>query len=402
MSGEKKHWQLPTPFRRFSGKQDLRPKVGHSGSCVSSVYLSDDTSTSGFIVVPEFDDPVRTRTTHEESNHTSHLSKLPVITSSDPLSPIDNYLYDPEPIGFQYSSYLSGGSCNTSIANTSREDDLSQRLGSAYEHIRSMPSAAPPKVSLSSDPQMLRKQLGVPQHSVLNYPIHSSPDLPNPHTSPREPTSPNLSPAASPDVSHARRSKKFGLRINTNLYPNSPRHGFPEPFQPAQRKSVVTSPTLTENTPSQCSALEAPWSTHIACTQKPHPSISNPSKLAKRHVEKPVVSPSSLSSPHRQALRGHSVLRKPVPDTPRSTNAHRRQISLPQIRPPSPFKVDIVSLFTICHSTCNAVTSSSPFITHGTTAEPILALPLSIIPRYSNSMRQNHDAPVEVPKFWLH
>ena len=380
MSGEKKYWQLPTPFRRFSGKQDLRPKVGHSRRRVSSVYLSNDTSTSGFVVVPEFDDPVRTQTTHEESNHTSHLSKLPVVTSSDPLSPIDSYLYDPEPIGFQYSSYLGGGSCNTSVANTSRDDDLSQRLGSAYEHIRSMPSAAPPKVSLSSDPQMLRKQLGVPQHSVLNYPIHSSPDLPNPHTSPRVPTSPNLSSAASPDVSHARTSKKSGLRINTNVYPNSPRHGFPDPFQSAQRKSVVTSPTLTENTPSQCSTLEAPWSTHITYTQKPRPSVSNPSKL-KHRVEKPVVSPSSLTSPHRQAPRGHGVLRKQVADTPRSTNAHRRQISLPQIRPPSPFKVDIVGLFTICYSICNVVTSISPFIIHGTTAGPISALPPSVIPR---------------------
>ena len=379
MSGEKKHWQLSTPFRRFSGK-DLPPKVGHSGSRVSSVYLSDDTPTSRFVVVPEFDDPVRTQATHEGSNHTPHPSKLPVAASSDPPSSnSDSYLYNLEPIGFQHSSYLGGGSYNTSVANAIREDDLSQRLGSAYEHIRSMPSAASPKVSLSSDPQILRKQLGVPQHSVLNYAIHSSPDLPNPHTSPPEPTSPKRSPAASPGVSHARTSKKFGLRINTNVDPNSPHHGFSDPFQPTQRKPVVTSPTLSENTSSQCSALEAPWSRHIACTQQPQPSVSHSSKLVKRRVEKPIVSPSSLSPPRRQASRG--VLRKPAADTPPSTNPHRRQISLPQIRPPSPFKVDIVSLFFICHSTCNVVTSSSPFTIHGTTADPILTLPLSAIPR---------------------
>lgn len=340
MSGEKKLWQLSSPFRRFSGKQDLplNAKAGRSGSRMSSVYLSDDSSTSGFIVVPEFDDPVRTETTHAESNHTSHLP----IPSSDPLSPhgVDGYLYDPKPIG-SYSSYLGGGSCDTLDI---RDDDLTQRLGSAYKHIRSMPPAASPEVLLSSDPHMRRKQLGVPQHSVLNYPIHSSLDLPNPHTSPHEPASPRLPPTTSPDVSYARTSKKHGFRVKTDVYP-PPRNRFPDPFQPAQRKSMVTAPTLPENSPPERSTFGEPWSAHIACTSKSQPFIPNASKLAKRRVEKPIVSPSSLPSSRRQTSR--NVLRKPAADTPPSNNAPRWQIPLPQIRPRSPFRVDIVSHFTI-------------------------------------------------------
>ncbi|KAF8560123.1 hypothetical protein OG21DRAFT_1502469 [Imleria badia] len=386
MSGEKKHWRLPTPFRRFSGKQDLQQKseVEHPRSRVSSVYLSDDTSANGFIVVPEFDDAARTQQVetrwHEEFDHASQLPKLPAVTFFNQLSPdgVDSYRHDLEPIGFHYHSYPGGGSCNTSVANTSWHDDLSQRLSSAYEHIHSMPSAASPRILLSSDPQMLRKQLGVPQHSVLNYPIHSSPDLPNPHTPPREATSPKLPSTASPDASHAKTSKKLGLCINTNVYPNSPRSGFSDPFQPAQRKSVAV-PALTENPPSQCRTLEVPWSACITCTPKPQPSISNPSKLVKRRVERSIIPPSFLPSSRRQPLKG--VLRKPAADTLPSTNAHRWQISLPQIRSPSPFKVDIVSLFAIRHSTCNAVTSSSPFIIRGATVKPILTLPPSVIPR---------------------
>ncbi|KAH0838094.1 hypothetical protein J3R83DRAFT_6339 [Lanmaoa asiatica] len=344
MSGEKKFWRLPTPFRRFSGKLDLRLKAeaGHSGNRMSSVYLAGDSPTNGFIIVPEFDDLARTQTIHEESNHTSHPSKPPGATSFSPLSPngVDGYLYDLESIGSQDGSYLGGGSCDTPVVNTSRDDDLTQRLGSAYEHIRSMPSVTSPQALLSSDPQMLRKQLGVPQHSVLNYPIHSSPDLPNPHTPSRESTPPRSPPVTSPDVSHARTSKKLGLHTNTNVYPSSPRHRFQAPFQPVQRKSVATAPTLTENSSSQYSTLGTPWSVHITCTSKPQPSTPNSPKLAQRRVEEPILSPSSVPSSRRKTLRGVSQ-KLAAADTLPSTNAHRWQISLPQIRPPSPFRVDI-------------------------------------------------------------
>ena len=364
MSGEKKLWRMSAPFQRFTGKQGL--PLGHSGSRVSSVYLSDDSSTNGFIIAPEFDSPVRTEATHGESNHTSHLPHLPAVTSSDPLSPngVDSYLYDLESIG---PKYLDGGSCDSSVVNTSRDNDLTHRLGSAYEHIRSMPAASP-KVMMSSDPWTLRKQLGVPQHSVFNYPVHSSPDLPNPHISSPESTSPRLPPATSPDVSHARTSKKLELRVNTNVYPPSPRHHFLDP------KFVINTPTLPENLPSERSTLGEPWSAHNACSLKPQPPMSSLSKLAKRRIEQPIVSPSS-----RQASRG--VLRKPGVDTPPSENVSRWQVSLPQIKPPSPFRVDIVSLCTICHPTCNAVTTSSPFIIHGTTAKLILTLRPSVTPR---------------------
>ncbi|KAG8219592.1 hypothetical protein J3R82DRAFT_545 [Butyriboletus roseoflavus] len=328
MSGEKKRWRMSTRFQNFTGKQGL--PLRHCGSRVSSVYLSDDSSTNGFIIVPEFDGPVRAETPHEESNHISHL---PAVKSSNPLpNGVDGYLYDLEPIG---SQHLGGGSCDSPVVNASRDDDLTHRLGSAYEHIRSMPSAASPKVMLSSDPQILRKQLGVPQHSVINYPVHSSPDLPNPHTSSPESTSPRMSPATSSDMSHARTSKKLELRINTNV---SPRHRFPDPFQPAQRKSMVTAPTHPENSPSERSTLGEPWSAHDACSSKAQLPMPNPSTLVKRSVEQPIVSSSSFPST-LQALRG--VLRKPAVDTPPSTNASRWQVSLPQIRPPSPFRVDI-------------------------------------------------------------
>ncbi|KAG6380956.1 hypothetical protein JVT61DRAFT_5350 [Boletus reticuloceps] len=335
MFGEK-HWRLSSPFRRFSGKQDPRfkSKVGHSRSRVSSVYLSDDTSTSGFIVVPEFDGSVRTQTTHEESNRSTHPPTLPAVTSPDPLlsNRIDSCLCDLEP-------GCDRGSGNTSIPTTSLDDDLSQRLGSAYEHIHSMSSAIPPKASLSSDPQMLRKQLGVPQHSVFNYPIHSSPDLPNPHIFPLEPTSPKLPNASSPDVVHAKTSKKPGLSMNTDVYPVSHRRGFLDSVQLTQMKSVAAVPTLTENSPSQSPVLEAPRSAHSICTPEPQPSITYSPTLAKSHAEEPISTPSSSPSSRRQASRG--VLRKPVPNTPLCTNAHKQQIPLPRIRPPSPLKVDI-------------------------------------------------------------
>ena len=374
MSQEKKLWRLTTPFQRTyssSGKQDPRAnsKLRKSRSRVSSVYLSDSISSSGFTVIPEFDDPVRIQTRHEESNHTLHLPKPPAISPFSQLSPygVHSYLYDPESIGLQYAPYPGGGPCYTSVANTSSDDDLSQRLSFAYEHIRSMPSAASPTVLLSSDPQILRKQLGVPQHSVLNHPIHSSPDLPNPHVFPLEPTSP-------PDLSHESPSQRLGLCINTAVYPISCRD-FPDFFEPVQR----TVSSSTESSSSQCHTPEAPWSAQIISTPILQPSTSKPSKLVKRRVEKPIITPSSRPSSRPQASR--NVLRKQVADTPRSTNAHRCQISLPQIRPPSPFKVDIVSLFATCPPTCNAVTSISLFIMHGTTAGPILALPICVVPR---------------------
>ena len=352
MPGEKRHWRLPTPFRRFSGAQGVRPKSkeGHSKSRrVSSVYLCDGTSTSDFIVVPqEFDCPRRTPAANEAP---------PAVTSCNRLSPngIDSYLYDTEQIGFHHSSYQVGGSpCETSVPNTNWDDDLSERLGSAYERIHSMLYAASHKFSFSADPQMLRKQLGVPQHSVLNYPVHSSPDLPNPHTIPLEPTSSELPPTASIDVSHSRTSKTLGLCTNTNGRPTSPRCCPPGSL------------TATNSLSQRCAPGEH-YSAHIACTPKAQPSISNVSKLVKRRFVKPIISSSSLSPFRRQALKG--VLRKPVIDTPLPTNAHNLQTLLPEIRSPSPFNVDIVSLFTIRHFTRNEVTSSSPFITHGTTVE---------------------------------
>lgn len=402
MSGEKKHWRMSTPFRRFSGTQD-RPKanVGRSGSRVSSVYLPDDSSTSGFIIVPEFDYPVQTQTTHGKSNHNSHQANVSATTTSSPSLPsvVDSYPVSLTPTGSQHS-YLGGVSGDTSVVSASHDDDLTQRLGFAYEHIRSMPSAASPKVPLSSDPRMLRKQLGVPQHSVINYPIHSSPDLPNPHASPHEPISPGLPLATSPDVSHARISEKLGLAINmdTNVYPPPP-HYLQDPIRSPQSNPVVTMPTQTKNTTPQCGPLGTPCSTHTVCTWRPQPSDSKQSKLVKRRVGKTISSPSSLPPSSQQASRG--MLRKPGADTLPSANAHRRRTSLPQIRPPSPFRINIVSLFDTRHSTCNAVTSSSPFIMNGMTVEPILTLPVSVIPRLLNFMRQIRGQPAEARRFLL-
>lgn len=319
MSGKKKQWRFSVPFQTHSRKQEqLNAKVGRSGSRVSSVYLSDDSSASGFVIVPEFDYPVSTQAALEDNSHSA--PNLP----SGPLSPnaLDGDSIDLGLISPRFS-YLGQGE--------SQEDDLAQRLAIAYEHIRSMPSVTPLRASLSSDPQLLRKQLGVPQHSVLNHPIHSSPHLPNPHPSPPEPGPPL---PTSLDVSHATTPKKLGLRINTDIDVYSPSSPDQEPTQLAQRSTLGT----PRNSP----------------------------KSAKRRAEKTTLSASSASPASRQAQRG--VFRKS--NTPSSVNTFRRQISLPQMRPPSPFRVNIVSLFITRHLKRNAITSSSPFITHGTTAEP--------------------------------
>ncbi|KAG9314140.1 hypothetical protein JVU11DRAFT_4925 [Chiua virens] len=317
MPGEKKPWKLPTPFRRFSGKPDslLKTQVEHSRRRVSSVYLSDD-STNGFIIVPEFDDPARIQTKHEEFFHESRSSTLPTMASSIPDS-----------VGSLSCTYLGGGSYDASAVNASQNDDLVQRLGSAYEHIRSMPSAATPEVVLSSDPQTRRKQLGVPQHSVSNYPIHSSPDLPNPHTSLSDPPSPSLPLAIPQDVSPGGRLKK---RKHPNVCPPS-RRWFSKPSQIAQMKPASNTPTGTEESISQCSSLGARRSPHIARFSKPRPSAVNSC-----HVEK--VTPTFRPSPGRPEVNG--ALRKPVSGTAPPAPAGR-QIYLPQIRSPSPFRVDI-------------------------------------------------------------
>ena len=382
MSGEKKLWRLSIPFRRFSGNQDLQPKARarRSGTRPPSVYLSDGSSTSDFIIVPEFDYPVQTHATLEESNPNAYLvSALPAATFPSPLSPngVNGCPANLKPMRSQ-CSYPDEGSCDTSIVNTRRADDLTQRLDFAYEHIRSMSSASPLRDPLSSDPQMLRKQLGVPQHSVFNYPVHSSPDLPNPHASPPESTYTESPPATSLDISYAGTSQKtsLGINMNTDVYPSSPRR-FQDSIQHAPSNSVVTTPIPTEDPPSQCRILGTPWSTHIAHTSKPQPVNPNPSKLIKRRVEKATLPSSSLPTSRRQALTG--ALQKLGPNTPPTADAHRRQISLPQFRPPSPFKVDIVSHLITRRSTCSAVTSIRPFIIHGMTVEPTLTLPRSIV-----------------------
>ncbi|KAF9225556.1 hypothetical protein BS17DRAFT_604500 [Gyrodon lividus] len=403
MSSEKKFWpKLRSPFRSSLGIiQVSQPeaeagRTSRSASRVSSVYLSDD--SSAFVVVPEFDEPERTTPAlPEESGHSSrrfrclpreasssssshngvnsYFSGFNTGTGSSPCSPSS------EAAGKSGSvcDVLAGApSCHTH--GTGQDYDLEQRLGSAYDYIRTMPSPVSPKVLLSSDPQMLRKQLGVPQHSVINYPIGCLPDLPNPHVSEshilsfkskcaEETISYSPGPATPPNrhddiVTDSLRfpllssREKLSLHINTGA---STRHYPPTAFSqlPLQNTlAVTTGPASLDSAPphqfvaawSQCCAVttQSPMGIHATRSPDPQSSQGKPSKLLKRRVGPHLVSPpvSPLSPTSQEASTSRGVWpRKPVTGSGPLPNGHERQESLPQLRTPSPFRVDLVSPF---------------------------------------------------------
>lgn len=281
--------------------------------------------------------------------------------------------------------------------------DFEQRLGSAYDYIRTMPSPVSPKALLSSDPRMLRKQLGVPQHSVINYPLVHLPDLPNPHVSAEshlqpssEPErcegtvsySPNPSEQASRnrpsdhgDVESTRSplllsSEKPSLHINTDVPTCQPATTFSQ--LPVQETPVITAGPVMIDSPTPRHLVSARTHHCAITTQSPvcrrathSPEPRSPqdrrSKLRKRRVGSHLASPSvsPLPSDGQQTPRGVWPKKLVSP----SPHEHKRRESLPQLRTPSPFQVDLVSPFVHYRYVCDAVTSSSRYITHGTIVE---------------------------------
>ncbi|KIJ66194.1 hypothetical protein HYDPIDRAFT_166505 [Hydnomerulius pinastri MD-312] len=405
MSSEKKFWpKLRSPFRSSLGIiQDAQPDVEarrtrRSGSRVSSVYLSDDSSAHGFVIVPEFDQPARTAPAAppEESGYSSSFRSLPTEASSgsssshnDVNSCFSELSPGTTPSSCPHLSEAAGksgrlqnvpsGVLNKPDTNAhdalGGDHDLERRLECAYDHIRTMPSPVSPKVfTLSSDPRMLRKQLGVPQHSVNNHPITLL-DLPNPHASQSQ-----LPPSDSSD----RTLSYSPTRLSGPITPPFRHHEVhtqslsSEPLSSLEKPSLradthiptshlhdcFTSSHLLPNTSPMTAGpvlIESP-SVHHAATGGArynllasshvgsHGSHSlqdqalhkKPSKLTKRragHVVSSSVSslPSSSSNGPRHIQLAEKII---LLDDP-SPRECKGQDPLPQLRTPSPFRVDV-------------------------------------------------------------
>ncbi|KAG1825648.1 uncharacterized protein BJ212DRAFT_288678 [Suillus subaureus] len=188
MSGEKKSWpKLRSPFRRTVPHETSRKRSDTLGnSKISNTTLSS-------VIVPVFE--VEPRKTSQHVTHTENVRSFSTEEScvSHPQNSLASH-------GDSYdSSWSAQTSCTTPGANLGSfsgqavlpagkcspriSGDLEGRLGNAYRHIQNMPpSPISPTISqLTGDPRTYHKQLGVPQHSVINQPTLEMPSLPNPY-----------------------------------------------------------------------------------------------------------------------------------------------------------------------------------------------------------------------------
>ncbi|KIK99467.1 hypothetical protein PAXRUDRAFT_512274 [Paxillus rubicundulus Ve08.2h10] len=435
MSSEKKLWPN---FRRSLGitVQVLQP---------DPEARRTQPQSGGFVIVPEFDKPDQTTSVAQlsESRHSSqHFRSLLAEAPSSPLSQNDVDGYFPELDAGTSGSGSSPSHCPCSSENlhdvsakvadtphwhthgAGQDLDFEQRLGSAYAYIRSMPSPVSQKALLSSDPRMLRKQLGVPQHSVINYPLVHLPDFPNPYisaeshlqlsselecyegaasyspTNPSEPASQNR-PGVHGDVESIRSPlllslEKPSLHINTDTptlrHPATAFSPLPvEDTTPATTTEpvMIDSPTPRQFMSARAVTMQSPVCTHATYSPEPQSPQDKLSRLIKRRVGSYLASPSvsPLSSDGQQASRVGP-----------SSREHKRRESLPQLRTPSPFQVDIVSPFVRYRYVCDAVTSSSQYITHGTSVELLSTFPGDVV---GLLRRQNHNGQAIAPRLLL-
>ncbi|KAG2154556.1 hypothetical protein DEU56DRAFT_769180 [Suillus clintonianus] len=186
MSSEKNFWpKLRHPFRK-PVPHETPQKLSDNDSKISN-------ATRGSVIVPVFQvDP------HKTSEYIAHTESVRSLSTEESWDPQDSSSH-----GDNYvSSWSDQTGCTTPSANfssfsgqavlpaaypgtcsPSTSGDLQGRLGDAYRHIQNMPpSPISPTISqLTGDPRTYHKQLGVPQHSVINQPMLRMPNLPNPH-----------------------------------------------------------------------------------------------------------------------------------------------------------------------------------------------------------------------------
>ncbi|KAF9245875.1 hypothetical protein BU15DRAFT_58813 [Melanogaster broomeanus] len=399
MSSENKFWpKLPVPFRSsFDIVEASQPDAEarctrRSGSQVSSVCLSEDSCAHGFAIVPESDEPDQTAPT--VSGRTgSRFKSLPTgaFPSSSSHNDINNFSSELSPgIGNNHCRHSSeaigkSGHVHTPIGVAGRPPDLNiigagqdhdreQRQGSANDDFRTIPSPVSPRVLLSSGPRVLRKKLGVPQHSVINHPVDCSPDPHNTHAS-HIPSSESeccertVSPTrltgpatlshphpiypdvdTEPPTLSLSSSKKPSLHINTDVT-TSHRPASVFTHLSLQNTPAITTGNVLVDNPTRYQVMSAgsrhsdvttqsPTRVHTTHSWEPQSSQNKPSKLIKRRVGLHAVSPSAPPS------LGHKVSRgmwpgKPAVGSGTSPSEQNRQESLPRLRTPSPFQVDI-------------------------------------------------------------
>ncbi|KAH7914719.1 hypothetical protein BJ138DRAFT_311906 [Hygrophoropsis aurantiaca] len=400
MSGEKTFLaKLRSPFRStldtiedLSIARQSRGIDSASGSRVSSVYLSDDSSAHGFVVVPEFDD---TSASTELENSSSIRSNPTQEFSTPSLDSFSN----------GHSSYFSDFSRQATTgtspdiepgymlaveASEIPEADhchLDQRLGVAYDHIRSLQSPVSPclRNPASDEPGTLRKQLGLPQHSVINHVPSVMPHLPNPHVRPlksppssyypvpdAETSRPPTPPSCHYNVRSASRfpqSSKPSLHINTNVRSSLD-----------QADIIPKSSRLVHSTKHGSHNVNMPWHLvrNIPAEPASSPSVAvhvaslspsqcmhkrNATKLVKRksvNVSTRVSESSLTSSPsidtrlNEKTSLNSQAPRTGVREQPGAVIIGKEKI-IPPIRPPSPLRLDIVSSSLLQPTSCGTI-----------------------------------------------
>ncbi|KAG1757854.1 hypothetical protein EDB19DRAFT_1901344 [Suillus lakei] len=389
MSGEKKFWPtLRSPFRRTVPHEIPRKRADNDNKIPDAVL--------GSIIVPVFE--VEPRKTSEHLAHTESVRSLSTEESwaSHPQNSLASH-------GNNTSSWSAQTGCTTPGANfgsissqleaalpaaypgtssPSTSGDLGGRLGNAYRHIQNMPpSPISPTISqLTGDPRTYHKQLGVPQHSVINQPMLKMPNLPNPHaTSARSHSQPlpSLLPSDSlpaswtlggvPEPSGAPRFR------HAQVKPQSPKYHYPPP--PAKPAMIVgpikpcpagvIAPLLPQPEDGrirselplqrrsklikrQSAALSyvsspSQSSDHITSEETRTPEdgyivrspLQKRSKLIKRRV-----SSSPPSSPYHVASEESGTLALSNQES-NSNKDVRNQSLLPLVRPPSPLRLDL-------------------------------------------------------------
>ncbi|KAG2057096.1 hypothetical protein BDR06DRAFT_952207 [Suillus hirtellus] len=274
--------------------------------------------------------------------------------------------------------------------------DLEGRLGNAYHRIQNMPpSPISPTISqFVSDPRTYHKQLGLPQHSVINQPTLKMPSLPNPHatharshsqsppssfhfeTLPAPRTWDNVpGPSNAPQSRHPQEFQKYHLpssHIDIDVPPNDRRPAttlvhssqtspvmIPDPIKPYPAGAGAPSSPQPED--GHITRSELPLQrkaelikrrsaalSHFSSLSQPSCRITsegthatNESKLVRQCL--PSVSRVSSSSPSSSYHFASEEANSPSSSNQElnSSKDPRNQSLLPLVIPPSPLRLDI-------------------------------------------------------------
>lgn len=376
MSGEKKFWpKLRSPFRRTAPHETPRKRSDTSGDSKTS------NTTLGSVIVPVFE--VEPRKTFEYIAHTDSVRSLSTEESSWVSHPQNSSASDGD-------SYISNWSAQTGCANTPGANfesffgqaglpaaypgtcsprisgDLEGRLDNAYRQIQNMPpSPISPIISqFTGDPRTYHKQLGVPQHSVINQPTLKMPSLPNPHATHARshsqplPTSsfPSESPPASwtwdnvPEPGSAPRFRHAQVMAQSQIYHQPPTKPSLRININAYHNDRLPTPTLVHSSQTSSAMILGPSPVGAVAPLLPQPEdgrirselpLQRRSKLIKRqsaalsHVSSPSqLSYHIISEETRTTEDGH-ISRSPLQKRSKLTKRCSSSVSHISSSPPS-------------------------------------------------------------------